>query len=279
MTSFAKKSMTHRSRHSTFFANAAEKEKALVFSLALNGYQFTYRNEIRSHRVYAKKHSLDYALISRPLFTGLLMECCWLKLVLALSALEAGYRWIFYIDADAEIREDCPDFRTVEMPGKDVYMAPGYSGRLNSGVIIVKNTPSAKSFIKSVLKGYSTDLPREDRVGWGENGHIIHFARNLESLQTLPQEWNNNHNPNMHDFVRHYSAGPMRKFHKMSLSSRAAARLSVLAVNLIKRAGGAAYDASVFPRTLMHLFKQSTRHKKAIFKPLDVADVFSDLEP
>ncbi|MFQ3288857.1 MAG: hypothetical protein ACI93V_001077, partial [Alteromonadaceae bacterium] len=64
--------------------------KTLIFSIALNGYQLLYRHCINSHRAYAKKYGYEYLVISRPYFTALGVECCWLKLTLMLEALKAG---------------------------------------------------------------------------------------------------------------------------------------------------------------------------------------------
>ena len=186
------------------------KNRSLVFSMGFNGYQRIYGRNIETQRAYCARHGMDYEFLDRPFFTPLLMECCWLKVPLILAALDQGWPWVVYIDCDVEVRVSCPDLHSLERPGKHLYMATGYSGRLNSGVIIVKNSPEVRALFQRILDGAQKVLPPEDDVGWGENGHIIHFAKNSPLLEIIPPQWNNNHDPALADYLRHYSAGPMR---------------------------------------------------------------------
>ena len=77
-------------------------------------------------------------------------------------------------------------------------------------MIIVKNSPEVRALFQRILDGAQQPLPPEDDVGWGENGHIIHFAKDSPLLEIIPPQWNNNHDPALADYLRHYSAGPMR---------------------------------------------------------------------
>jgi hypothetical protein len=203
----------------------APNRDALMFSMGFNGYQRIYARNVATQRAYCERHGMAYEFLSRPFFTPLLMECCWLKVPLIIAALDRGWPWVAYIDCDVEVREVCPDLRTLEQPGKALYMASGYSGRLNSGVIIVKNTPEVRELFQRILDGAQKRLPPEDDVGWGENGHIIHFAKNSPLLATIPRQWNNNHDPALADFMRHYSAGPMRPLYAPRAHERAWALL------------------------------------------------------
>ncbi len=100
--------------------------------------------------------------------------------------------------------------------GKDLYLANGFSGRANSGVIIVRSSERVVSLLSTMYVNALNPLPAEDDVGWGENGHVIHYAKDYEGLQVLDQRWNNNFAPELEDYFRHYSAGPMRKFYKFT---------------------------------------------------------------
>jgi hypothetical protein len=250
--------------------------KSLVFTIAFNGYQFVYRKNIQSHKRYAQKYGFDHAVINRPGFTSLLMECCWLKVILLMSALKSGYDWVFFIDADAEIKNICPDFRNLEKKDKALYMANGFTGRVNSGVIIVKNTPEMYEFFKLTLQQYNKMLPAEDSVGWGENGHIIHFSRNMAMLENIPPLWNNNHTPELNDYVRHYSAGPMRPLEKLGLISRLVGKISRYIQRFLQKTGIYTYSSQRLPERLMVLYKSSLASYSSKFKDLSGENIFKD---
>lgn len=227
--------------------SAGYDRDALVFSMGFNGYQRIYARNVATQRAYAERHGMAYEFLSRPFFTPLLMECCWLKVPLILAALERGWPWVAYIDCDVEVRAACPDLRSLERPGKALYMAAGYSGRLNSGVIIVKNTVGVRALFRRILDGAQMRLPPEDDVGWGENGHIIHFAKDSPLLETIPAPWNNNHDPALDDYMRHYSAGPMRPLYAPRVHERAWALLGRAYLKSSRwRAGPRAGDAGFF---------------------------------
>jgi hypothetical protein len=251
-----------------------QQGRSLVFSVALNGYQWVYRRNIRTHRAYAEKFKLDYALVESPAVTGLLMECCWVKLPLMMSALAAGYDWVFYIDADAEIKSECPDFRTLAKPERFLYMAHGFSARVNSGVIIARDSPEVRGFFATVMRGFDRNLPAEDDVGWGENGHVIHFSRNLPFLEVIPSTWNNNRSPELADYVRHYSAGPMRPLYKMSASSKAIPYVSRLVQRMANRLEPYRYSPEKFPERLMELYLSCVKPNHQYFRLLPKSDIF-----
>jgi hypothetical protein len=186
----------------------------LLLSMGLNGYGAVYRQNIQSHERYAKRFNYDYWLMDNPVYTPLEGESSWLKLPVIWSALESGYDWVCYVDSDVFIQEDAPDFTSLEQPGKFLYMANGFSERLNGGVIIARNHATSRAWFENLLENIRVEIPSEDDVGWGENGHIIHFARHYEGLCTIPPEWNNNRDPAMTDHFRHFSAGIMRPFYR-----------------------------------------------------------------
>lgn len=194
----------------------------LVFSVAVNGYHWRYRRLLNTQKQYAERHGYHYVVIDRPLFSVLGNETAWLKLSIARWALESGYQRVFYIDADAEVRDTTPALDTIIEADKSIYAARGYSGRINSGVLLFVNTPAARGFLDKVIDNIDTPLPIEDDVGWGENGHIIHFLHNESAFYELPATWNNNHSPDLIDYIRHYSAGPLRKYYSPAWLDRVA---------------------------------------------------------
>jgi hypothetical protein len=100
-----------------------------------------------------------------------------------------------------------------------VCLAPGFSGNLNSGVILVRNDAAARAFLERVIGLADTAVPEQD---WGENGHIIHVGKTHGGVTLLDRRWNNNADPALEDFIRHYSAGgPMRPLYPFSVRARA----------------------------------------------------------
>ena len=204
------------------------KSNVLMFSIALNGYGALYDKCIKSQRIYANKNSYEYVLVNRPRWTSLSRECTWLKIPLILEGLRKGYEWVFYIDTDCEIRSDTPKIESLEVSGKSLYLAEGFSGRVNAGVIITKNTKDAHGFFQQVLATADTPVPAEDSVGWGDNGHVIHYSKGREFLYILEPCWNNNRDVMLDDYIRHYSAGLMRKHYKQTTISKITYKIAKL---------------------------------------------------
>ncbi len=191
-------------------------ENCLVFTVATNGYDAFYQSCIASQRRYARDHGYDFSLVRRPYFVWRYPanDSAWLKVALILSALARGYEWVLFVDADCEIRPSCPAFQSVEREGKSIYAADGFSGRFNSGVIIVRNTPESVSFFQQLLREAAwTGIPKEDQAPY-ENGHFIHFAKRYDVFQVLEIVWNNNRDVHLDDFIRHYSAPLLRPLYR-----------------------------------------------------------------
>lgn len=186
-------------------------EKVLVFSIAMNGYQLIYKDYLKTHKNYAEAHGYQYIKVEKPSLSHIGSNCCWLKLTLLLEALEAGYDKVFFIDSDAEIHKKTPSLNHFNDSKYCIYMAKGYSGRYNSGVIIIKNDPRSIKWLKKIISSYQKPIPDEDSVGWGENGHIIFHSKNVDFIKTLDTSWNNTFDPNLNDYIRHYNHGPFRK--------------------------------------------------------------------
>lgn len=194
------------------------EHQTLVFTMAFNGYQYLYQDFIATHKAYAQAHGYDFLAISKPGFCSLGMECAWLKLCLLQRALQLGYHRVLFVDADASISPDTPPLDACFQPDKSLYMARGYSGRFNSGVIIACRQAELMVDLERLIAAPHSPIPEEDQVGWGENGHLINLARQRNYVGELDGRWNNNYRPDLADFIRHYSAGPMRALFKAKLS-------------------------------------------------------------
>jgi hypothetical protein len=189
----------------------------LLFSIALNGYEQVFRECIASQAEYARKHGYRYVAVTKP--RGLLApaDCAWLKIACLQKALEAGHDWVCYIDADCEIRENTPAIETLAAAGKYLYMAKGFSGRVNAGLMVARNSGEIRKMIATIMDAADrTDLPEEDRAPY-ENGHVIHYTRDSEILEIIDGRWNNNIEMDLDDYIRHYS-GKIRQHYPQLLS-------------------------------------------------------------
>jgi hypothetical protein len=208
---------------------------AVVISMGFNGYQWKWRAAIQSHEAYCRKHNYNYVFVRKPAFTPLLMECAWLKLPLIISALSAQREWVLYLDCDAVISDDCPRIESVEELNKSLYMVNGFSGRVNAGVMLIKNDPPILQLLKEILANALSPIPPEDDVGWGENGHVIHYVKTFPGLKILGTEWNNNQNPQLKDYIRHYSAGPMRQHYHFTKKEIALGKLGSIYTKIVTK--------------------------------------------
>ena len=181
----------------------------IVFSVALNGYQWRYKSLLASHKNYAKDQGYHYVAVTQPVISLLGEEVAWLKVKLILEAMKAGYDWVVFLDADTRVAEHAPPIHQVAMPNKHFYACKGYSGRLNSGVLVIENTKCTYQLFSKIINHATHPIPKEDDVGWGENGHVIHYTKHCDFLLFIDNRWNNNQNPTLTDYIRHYSQGPL----------------------------------------------------------------------
>ena len=213
--------ITHQKKKATNMAN-----KTLIFSIALNGYQWLYRHCINSQRAYAKQHGYEYLVISRPYFTSLGVECCWLKLTVLLEALKAGYDTVLFVDADAYIKTTAHELEPLLQPNKYLYLAKSYSGRFNSGVILINNHLKIQQWLTDVISARHLAVLPEHDVGWGENGHIIEYTQNCQFVSTLDRRWNNTYDIHLSDYIRHFSFGPLRQNYCLNLGHKLLGRVT-----------------------------------------------------
>lgn len=71
---------------------------------------------------------------------------------------------VMYIDADCEIRKHCPAIESLDQSGKSLFVAPGFSGRINAGVLIAWDDLQAISLISLTIDNRKTVLPDSDQV-------------------------------------------------------------------------------------------------------------------
>lgn len=188
----------------------------LVFCVALNGYKQIYQQCIDSHKRYAKQHGYQYLLVDHP--NGSITASVWLKIPLLIQALDNGYDWVAFIDADCYVNPNTPAIQSLEKKDKSLYMARGFSGNINSGVIFAKQCIRVRNLLQKIYDNCNHQFPETD---WGENGHVIHYAQGWTGLSILDQRWNNNTDPDLDDYIRHFSAGgPMRCLYPSTVTER-----------------------------------------------------------
>lgn len=222
---------------------------ALIVCVAVNGYQFLYRELFESHRAYAQRHGYDYLLIDKPVFCSLGPEVAWLKVLILRFALKQGYIWVVSLDADTSIAADAPPLHSVYQPGKSIYFGPGYSGRLNSGVWICLANADSIGFVDRVISAVHEPLEIADPIGWGENDYVISVASGSLCTGYLDRRWNNNSDNALHDYIRHYSAGPLRNQFLPPVADLAAFRVLQIITRLSAFARKVIYRPSL-PETL-----------------------------
>lgn len=217
----------------------AKNAKVLVFSVALNGYQWRYRALLKSHRAYAERWGFRHIAVTQPGYSKLGMEVAWLKVALINTALRSGYDWVLFLDADTQVQPHAPCMLDVQQTGKDIYAARGFSGRFNSGVLMVRNSERSAAFFHHLQTMVCLPLPEEDRVGWGENGYFIHLAKQSEyreHIAELELAWNNNQLAYQSDYIRHYSRGPLHESFVPSWLDRSLAACYHYGLAALKRA-------------------------------------------
>ena len=199
-----------------------KNKDVLVFSIALEGYSSLFRDCINSQRRYCLNFGFKYILVDKAPRSLKPAEAAWLKIFLLHASLDSSYKWIAFIDADCEIRHHAPSFvKKLEQfqADQNIFMAEGFSGRINSGVIFLKNSKEAKNYLESVIINGDKEVPDEDKALY-ENGHMIYYGKNNPNIKIINYEkWNNNRVFNERSYIQHYSGGKLRE-QFLKLSSR-----------------------------------------------------------
>lgn len=187
----------------------------LLFSIALNGYDRVYRDCLQSQARYSDRHGYRFWLVDAVPWRLTASQCAWLKVEIMRGLLDAGAPYVAFFDADCEIRDHAPPFHLEFSSSKSLLLAPGKSGRVNSGVIFASNSePSSARFLEGLISNAHVPIPRPDATRY-ENGHFIHFGKSFSGLGLLEhQAWNNNSQYDESSYVQHYSDGKLREIYR-----------------------------------------------------------------
>ena len=188
--------------------------RVLVFSIAVQGYDRLFESCIETQRRYCRRCNYKYLLVDHAPRRLRPTEAAWLKIPLIRSALKAGYEWVVFIDADCDVRNSTPCFpeylNTLE-GNKSVFLTPGFSGRINAGVVFAKNSTASVEFFQSMIFHADQPVPKEDRAPY-ENGHMIFLGKSSPDVYLLEHNlWNNNSKLDDESYIQHYSQGILRQ--------------------------------------------------------------------
>ena len=188
--------------------------KVVVFTVAVNYYDKVFSQNITSQRNYARRCGYHFYCFNSRRWLHKTVAA-WLKIALINEWLSRDYELVMFVDADCHIADDTPSFECVLKQKKYVYLANGFSGRVNSGMMILRNSIESRGLIRTLLENCEQKVLGAD---WGENGHVIYYTNNQPWLEVLDRCWNNNTFLGMSDFIRHYCAGtPFRECYPFSL--------------------------------------------------------------
>lgn len=156
------------------------------------------------HMAYARAHNMDYwsftggFQVGRPAESG-----AWAKIELMRLALNQGYEYVFWIDADAGIIDFETDLRDAVKdidigacahdPKKSAYLKQlKIAKHINVGVMYLRNTEKTKQFIEDWFNIY----PGEPR--WAEQGSFNKLMEKYpDVVKEIDDKWNATVNVNM----------------------------------------------------------------------------------
>lgn len=196
-----------------------------ILSVHTPAYLQKWSAHVASQRRYAARFDYEFVSVTlprenTPADRGMVQ---WRKLFFLKSLLQTHAR-VLLLDTDVLVQPHAPDIRQTLVEDKLIYMARGHSGRYNSGVMFVVSHPKSISFLQAVVDSRGTPVSAENYVNdYGENGHIIQWANHpdfRDLIGELDQRWNNNADPKLRDFFRHFSAGPLRRHSNPAKSAR-----------------------------------------------------------
>jgi hypothetical protein len=127
------------------------------------------------HAAYARAHCFDYWSIMGDIHPEM-KDGAWAKIWLIQTALQEGYEFVAWIDADAaimdfnaDLRDALPDGKFIGAcnhdPDKSAYLKSlNVPPHMNVGVLYIRNSPLTKEFIADWLASW----PGKER--WAEQG-------------------------------------------------------------------------------------------------------------
>jgi len=165
-------------------------------------FQDMMRLTIQRHMAYARAHRMDYWSINGEIHPEL-YPGGWGKIWLIKDALDRGYEYISWIDADAAIFDFEADLRDAlkDKPfdiGACVHDADWFKElhipkHMNVGVLYVRASDRSIKFINEWLASY----PGDKR--WMEQGAFNDMAENNKVVGVVDDKWNATVNVNMVD--------------------------------------------------------------------------------
>lgn len=141
----------------------------------------------KHNEAYCKKYDIDfqcevYASEAFPISQG-----AWLKIELIKQALELGYQYVAWLDADAMIIDTETDLRDAIQPRKvgACWCRIPQLNHWNVGVLYVQNSEETRAFINEWLASYP---PPAD--GWFEQGVFNRMGKQSRVVETISDKWN-----------------------------------------------------------------------------------------
>jgi hypothetical protein len=136
---------------------------------------------------YCKKFNFDYLLLmgEGDLKYADVTKGGWAKIELIQRAMEQGYEYIVWLDADALIKDMNTDLRLGCVEGIGAcWMRIPQLNHWNVGVLYVRNSVESKKFIDEWLATYP-GAPQ-----WMEQGEFNKMAMKSKVVQTISDRWN-----------------------------------------------------------------------------------------
>ena len=139
------------------------------------------------HAAYCEQHGFDYwcevyEMPGYPMASG-----AWVKVDLLRKAINAGYKYIVWLDADAfivDLKADLREAIAENKIGVCWHRIPQLN-HWNTGVMYVYGSPTTQNFIERWFEAYP---PPND--GWFEQGVFNHMAKRDATVVTLSDKWN-----------------------------------------------------------------------------------------
>jgi len=135
---------------------------------------------------YCKRWKIDYQVHIDPVVKEWEPKYgAWAKVELVRRALDTGYKYVIWLDADAMIYDLDTDLREAcQGIGACWHRIPQLD-HWNVGVMYFKNAPEVKDFINEWLNKYPGA-----RDGWNEQGEFNRLAMKSKIVHTLSDRWN-----------------------------------------------------------------------------------------
>jgi hypothetical protein len=166
-------------------------------AIAANCFNNMLRMTYLRHSAYAAAHNMDYYNIQGDVFPDMLSEAgAWAKVGLVKEMLDKGYKYVFWIDADAAIMDFTTDLRDAVKdcdigacehdPAKSQYLKDNKVDKhINVGVMYFKNTTGTKKFVDKWLASYPGPVRWADQGAF--NALLIEFPG---VVKVIDDKWN-----------------------------------------------------------------------------------------